>query len=225
MDVNKSSRIVTRDFESLPWKPHPTVPGVTSRFQELEVETHPALDAMVARLEAAEWVPWHVHESSCELAYVLEGEGRLHEASEPPGGGDRTPGAGTGAQPGAGGQPGVGDQTPGGGAQPGAGVGGMTPPGAGDQTPGAGDQPTAGDQTPAGGTGAQPRAGDQTPAGGGSSPGDPPMGTGRVLHPLRPGTALFIPVGTYHAVENIGTSALVIFAVHTSPREEEQSNE
>ncbi len=174
MDVNKSSRIVTRDFESLPWKPHPTVPGVTSRFQELEVETHPALDAMVARLEAAEWVPWHVHESSCELAYVLEGEGRLHEASEPPGGGDRTPGAGTGAQPGAGGQPG---------------------------------------------------AGDQTPAGGGSSPGDPPMGTGRVLHPLRPGTALFIPVGTYHAVENIGTSALVIFAVHTSPREEEQSNE
>ncbi|NBC31008.1 MAG: hypothetical protein GVY29_13575 [Spirochaetes bacterium] len=159
MDVNKSSRIVTTDFESLPWKAHPTVPGVTSRFQELEVTTHPALDAMVARLEAGEWVPWHVHESTCELAYVVEGEGRLHEAVEPPG------------------------------------VGGGATSSAGDAPPGAGDMPP------------------------------PPADSGRVAHPLRPGIALFIPVGRHHAVENVGTSSLVIFAVHTSPREEEQNNE
>ncbi len=129
MSVNKIVDIELADLESMPWMPHPTIPGVTTRFREVSLATHPVVDTMIARVEPEKWIPWHRHGESAELAYVIEGIGRLWET----------------------------------------------------------DSADCGES---GSDGAEARD-------------------------LRPGSALFIPVGACHAVENIGTSYLIIFAAHT----------
>lgn len=129
MSVNKILPIELADFDNLPWMPHPTIPGVTTRFREVAVATHPVVDALIARVEPNQWIPWHRHEASAELAYVIEGMGKLWE--------------------------------------------------------------TLFVDSVEDGTG------------------------GEKARELRPGSALFIPVGAWHAVENIGNSYLTIFAAHT----------
>jgi quercetin dioxygenase-like cupin family protein len=136
------------------------------------------LDTMIARLEAGELIPWHRHGESAELAYVLEGRGRLWQAA--------------------------GEEDAAVRAETAAALGNTAALGA--NTAAAFGNPAA--------VGASPAAGPAAPAG-------PARAEAREIGP---GSAIFIPVGAWHAVENTETSALVIFAVHTDAGGRETSD-
>jgi mannose-6-phosphate isomerase-like protein (cupin superfamily) len=68
-----------QDLNALDWKAHPFVSGVMTKIFENQ-STHPLADVLVAHVESGGEIPWHVHESASETAYVLVGEGVLKYA-------------------------------------------------------------------------------------------------------------------------------------------------
>lgn len=72
-------QILLRHFDQMEWLPHPSLSGISTRFSPIDVPEHPAVDALVARLEPGGIIPRHVHAETCEIAYVLSASGRLIE--------------------------------------------------------------------------------------------------------------------------------------------------
>jgi mannose-6-phosphate isomerase-like protein (cupin superfamily) len=70
---------VTIDLDDIPWQPHPTIPGIDVRAFQNEADFSPT-DILIARVAAGGEIPWHVHDSETEIAYVLQGTGRLYSA-------------------------------------------------------------------------------------------------------------------------------------------------
>ena len=60
----------------MPWQAHPTVPKVLTKVFE-NGASHPQADALLAQVVSGGEIPWHVHESASETAYVVEGSGTL----------------------------------------------------------------------------------------------------------------------------------------------------
>jgi hypothetical protein len=63
---------VTIDLDDIPWQPHPTIPGIDVRAFQNEADFSPT-DILIARVTAGGEIPWHVHDSETEIAYVLQG--------------------------------------------------------------------------------------------------------------------------------------------------------
>jgi quercetin dioxygenase-like cupin family protein len=74
------TRIVHVDTTSQAWAPHPTLPGIGTRYTAHPSPELPIADLMVARVDAGQDVPWHVHDTNFELAHILEGEGQALES-------------------------------------------------------------------------------------------------------------------------------------------------
>ncbi len=70
-------RALLRYFDQMEWLPHPSLSGISTRFTAIDVPGHPAVDALVARLEPGGIIPRHVRAETCEIAYVLNASGRL----------------------------------------------------------------------------------------------------------------------------------------------------
>lgn len=62
------------EFSQLAWLPHPTIQGVETRFF---ATGQPVMDVLLARVEVGQTIGWHVHPETCEVGYVLQGQGRL----------------------------------------------------------------------------------------------------------------------------------------------------
>lgn len=71
------NRVLKVNFDDYEWQQHPHLAGVATRFVDVAVRHHPVIDAQIARLDAAESIPWHVHEQHGEMAFVLAGSGWL----------------------------------------------------------------------------------------------------------------------------------------------------
>jgi mannose-6-phosphate isomerase-like protein (cupin superfamily) len=70
---------VTIDLDHIPWQPHPTIPGIHVRAFQNEADFSPT-DILIARVAADGEIPWHVHDTESEIAYVLQGAGLLYSA-------------------------------------------------------------------------------------------------------------------------------------------------
>lgn len=70
---------ISIEFRSMNWNPHPTIQGVEAKVFENLTGKVPK-DVLLARVEAGQEIPWHVHEHDTEIGYVLEGAGELHYA-------------------------------------------------------------------------------------------------------------------------------------------------
>ena len=64
------------------WLPHPTLPGIATRFCPINLAGHPAVDTLIARLEPGGVIPLHSHLETCEIAYVLSASGVLVEGED-----------------------------------------------------------------------------------------------------------------------------------------------
>jgi len=71
--------ILKIDFEQIAWQAHPTLAGIMTRFTAVDVMGNPAIDSLIARVDVGGSIPWHIHEITCELAYVIAGQGLYHE--------------------------------------------------------------------------------------------------------------------------------------------------
>lgn len=71
---------LTIDFDQLNWQPHPSIQGIEVKLLQNPMEFSP-VDIMIARIVPGGEIPWHVHESNSEIAYVLQGEGTLYCAA------------------------------------------------------------------------------------------------------------------------------------------------
>jgi quercetin dioxygenase-like cupin family protein len=68
---------VSIDLEQIAWTPHPTIAGIQIKVFQNAADVRPT-DVMVARVDAQGEIPWHVHATDMEIAYVLRGKGILH---------------------------------------------------------------------------------------------------------------------------------------------------
>jgi mannose-6-phosphate isomerase-like protein (cupin superfamily) len=64
------------NVETMEWQPHPRIAGVSTKIFENQA-THPHADAFIGQVLPGGEIPWHVHESALETAYVVQGRGRL----------------------------------------------------------------------------------------------------------------------------------------------------
>jgi quercetin dioxygenase-like cupin family protein len=64
------------DLAQVDWQPHPTIPGVLTKIFENRA-SHDHADVLLVNIAAGGVIPWHVHESASETAYVLRGSGKL----------------------------------------------------------------------------------------------------------------------------------------------------
>lgn len=62
------------NLEQVEWQPHPTLAGVRTRIIE-NGASNPQANVLVANVNPDGGIPWHVHEQSVEIAYVLAGTG------------------------------------------------------------------------------------------------------------------------------------------------------
>jgi mannose-6-phosphate isomerase-like protein (cupin superfamily) len=61
-------------LQDVPWQPHPTIAGVQTKIFENKA-SNPEADVLMALVAPDGKIPWHVHESARETAYVLQGQG------------------------------------------------------------------------------------------------------------------------------------------------------
>ena len=71
----------TINFDELPWQAHPTIAGIETKFFQNEAAFAPR-DVLVATVTENGEIPWHVHATDSELAYVLQGSGTLSYAPD-----------------------------------------------------------------------------------------------------------------------------------------------
>lgn len=64
-------------FSQLEWQPHPTIHGVDVK----QVLTTSPRDVVLAKVEPGNEIPWHVHEDTTEVAYMLQGRGLLRTSA------------------------------------------------------------------------------------------------------------------------------------------------
>src|SRR5438477_2494284 len=69
MDMLQLARL-----QDLPWQAHPTIAGVMTKVFENR-DSHPQADVLLAQVAPDGKIPWHVHETASETAYVVQGEG------------------------------------------------------------------------------------------------------------------------------------------------------
>ena len=72
---------VSVDFAQLDWQAHPSIAGIQTKFVQND-SPFPPIDLLIATVAAGGEIPWHVHESDSELAYVLQGEGILRYSAD-----------------------------------------------------------------------------------------------------------------------------------------------
>ncbi len=75
-------QILLQHFGAMEWLPHPTLPGIATRFCPINLAGHPAVDTLIARLEPGGVIPRHSHLETCEIAYVLSASGVLVEGED-----------------------------------------------------------------------------------------------------------------------------------------------
>lgn len=63
-------------LQDVPWQAHPTITGVLTKVFENR-DSQPLCDALLAQVIPGGKIPWHVHETASETAYVVQGSGRL----------------------------------------------------------------------------------------------------------------------------------------------------
>jgi mannose-6-phosphate isomerase-like protein (cupin superfamily) len=61
-------------LQDVPWQPHPTIAGVLTKIFENKAG-NPQADVLLAQVAPDGKIPWHVHESARETAYVIQGQG------------------------------------------------------------------------------------------------------------------------------------------------------
>jgi oxalate decarboxylase/phosphoglucose isomerase-like protein (cupin superfamily) len=64
------------DLQQMNWAVHPTLAGVETKFFQNSAG-HSPQDVLLARVGGGEVIAWHVHLDTCEIAYVLQGQGQL----------------------------------------------------------------------------------------------------------------------------------------------------
>jgi mannose-6-phosphate isomerase-like protein (cupin superfamily) len=67
---------ISINFGELDWQPHPTIPGIQTKFIDNSA-AFPPRDLLIATVAIDSEIPWHVHETDSELAYVIHGDGIL----------------------------------------------------------------------------------------------------------------------------------------------------
>jgi len=72
--------LIHLDFPKMDWAAHPTVAGVASKFFQNTAD-HAPVDTLIASVETE--IPWHVHENTCEVAYIIQGQGEIFCSSSP----------------------------------------------------------------------------------------------------------------------------------------------
>jgi mannose-6-phosphate isomerase-like protein (cupin superfamily) len=63
-------------LQQLAWTPSPIVAGVEVKYFANDA-TYPPNDLMILKLEPAQQLRWHVHETDAEVSYVLQGQAQL----------------------------------------------------------------------------------------------------------------------------------------------------
>src|SRR5215831_20727555 len=63
-------------FADIPWQAHPTIAGVLTKVFENR-DSHGLCDALLAQVAPGGKIPWHVHETASETAYVVQGTGTI----------------------------------------------------------------------------------------------------------------------------------------------------
>lgn len=74
-------QVLKIEFPQFAWQKHPHLAGVATRFMDVGIDRHAAIDAQIARLDPSELIPWHVHEQHGEIAFVISGSGLLFHGS------------------------------------------------------------------------------------------------------------------------------------------------
>jgi mannose-6-phosphate isomerase-like protein (cupin superfamily) len=69
-------KVLLTHFPNAEWQIHPTLAGVKTKVQRNAGAFSPS-DVLLASLDAAQDIPWHVHAAEAELAYFLQGSGLL----------------------------------------------------------------------------------------------------------------------------------------------------
>lgn len=80
-------QIIPLNLAQKAWQPHPTIAGIETKFFATHSDYIPVHDVLIAKVEAGQVIPWHVHSETCEVAYVMQGQGSiltaLTEAHDP----------------------------------------------------------------------------------------------------------------------------------------------
>lgn len=72
---------VSINFEQLTWQPHPTIAGIEIKLLQNDTGFSPT-DVLIATVAEQGEIPWHVHETDSEIAYVVQGTGTLYCAAD-----------------------------------------------------------------------------------------------------------------------------------------------
>ena len=64
-------------FDSIPWEPHPFLPGVKIK-QIYTLEDNIGITSCLACIEKGHRTEIHIHENSDDIFYVLEGSGKVY---------------------------------------------------------------------------------------------------------------------------------------------------
>jgi mannose-6-phosphate isomerase-like protein (cupin superfamily) len=67
------------DFDAIPWQLHPTISGIYVKAFPNNASFAPT-DVLIARVDTDGEIPWHVHETDTEIAYMFQGRGTLYSA-------------------------------------------------------------------------------------------------------------------------------------------------
>lgn len=68
-------------LQQLAWTPSPIVAGVEVKYFANDAN-YPPNDLMILKIEPAQQLRWHVHETDAEVSYVLQGQARLLYAED-----------------------------------------------------------------------------------------------------------------------------------------------
>jgi quercetin dioxygenase-like cupin family protein len=63
------------DFVHLAAQPHPHLTGIDTQMTAITLDTHPAIDALIAHIPPGGTIPLHQHPDTCEIACVLSASG------------------------------------------------------------------------------------------------------------------------------------------------------
>ncbi|MCF8077901.1 MAG: cupin domain-containing protein [Desulfobacterales bacterium] len=63
--------------ESIPWQPHPSVPGIEIKALVSKAETGLDLSCLLVRIPAGSEAPEHIHEAQDDIIYPLQGKATM----------------------------------------------------------------------------------------------------------------------------------------------------
>lgn len=78
-NMSDAQKPVIIELDAIPWSSHPTILGIEIRMFQNKNSFSPS-DIVIARIETRSEIPWHVHESESEIAYILQGTAKLYSA-------------------------------------------------------------------------------------------------------------------------------------------------